>query len=131
MTWCSTPAGSGCCVTNTGPSHAAMAEVGAMRFDEVCVAQPAANNDRAARTASLRVMGFSLCGLQVGYTEPQHPAVHLPLPSNSIILPESGTYTGTCTALMNFSVRVPGRTLPAAVAPSFACETITCAGFTS
>ena len=61
----------------------------------------------------------------------QQPAAHLPPSSNSIVLPLSGTCTGTVTALVKASVLVPGRTLPPLVATSFACEAITAAGLTN
>src|SRR6186997_2025021 len=61
----------------------------------------------------------------------EHPAVHLPPASNSIVLPESGICAGALTSLMKVSVLLPGRTLPPTVPTSFACEGITDAGFTS
>jgi hypothetical protein len=61
----------------------------------------------------------------------QQPAVHFPAASNSIVLPESGTWTGTLTALTKAAVLLPGRTLPPTVPTSFACDAITSAGFTS
>ena len=61
----------------------------------------------------------------------QHPAVHFPAASNSIVLPESGICTGTLTAFMKVSVRLPGRSLPPMVPTSLACEAITAAGLTS
>src|SRR5262249_49926935 len=60
----------------------------------------------------------------------QHPAMHFPAASNTIVLPESGMCTGTLTAFMKASVLLPGRTLPPTVPTSFACEAITDAGFT-
>jgi hypothetical protein len=60
----------------------------------------------------------------------QHPAVHLPAASNSMVFPESGRCTGTFTALMKASVLLPGRALPPTVPTSLACETITSAGLT-
>src|SRR6267154_1348930 len=60
----------------------------------------------------------------------QHPATHFPLLSNSIVLPLSGTCTGTLTAFLKVSVLVPGSTFPPLVATSFACDGITEAGWT-
>ena len=50
-----------------------------------------------------------MCKLRFGR---QQPPTHLPLPSNSMVLPLSGTCTGTLTAAMNLAVREFGRTLP-------------------
>src|SRR5258708_29856531 len=61
----------------------------------------------------------------------QHPATQVPPPSNSMVLPLSGTWAGTLTALTKASVLVPGRILPPLVATSFACEGITETGLTT
>ena len=60
----------------------------------------------------------------------QQPATHLPSALNSMVLPESGTCTGTLLALMKVSVREPARTLPPTVPTSLACEAITAFGLT-
>ena len=57
--------------------------------------------------------------------------MHLPPASNSIVLPDSGTTTGTFDALTKASVLLPWRTLPPTVPTSLACEAITEAGFTT
>src|SRR4029450_3194941 len=64
-------------------------------------------------------------------TQDQQPAVPFPPASNSIVLPESGTCTGTLDALVNASVLLPARTLPFSVPASFACDAMTDAGLTS
>src|SRR5439155_10499625 len=61
----------------------------------------------------------------------QQPATQLPLPSNCIVLPLSGTCTGIFAALWNAAVRLLGVSLPLIVAGSFACEAITDFGCTS
>jgi len=59
---------------------------------------------------------------------PQQPAAHFPAPSNSIVLPLSGMWTGTLTAFLKVSVLVPAITLPSLVPTSLACEAMTEAG---
>ena len=48
-----------------------------------------------------------------------------PLPSNSIVLPLTGTCTGIFAAFWNVAVRLVGESLPPTVAGSLACYAMT------
>src|SRR3954464_468668 len=62
----------------------------------------------------------------------EQPATHLPLPSNSIVLPLRAGYTARpFTSAASAPVRDSARILPPAVARSFTCDMITETGCTS
>src|SRR5262250_3614015 len=61
----------------------------------------------------------------IGYSRSQQPDAQRPLPSNSMVLPLSGTYTGTLTAFWKAAVLLVGTTLPSTVAGSLTCVTMT------
>src|SRR5512132_1063643 len=65
------------------------------------------------------------------YSRSQQPDAQRPLPSNSMVLPLSGTCTGTLTAFWKAAVLLVGTTLPSTVAGSLTCVTMTEFGRTS
>jgi hypothetical protein len=61
----------------------------------------------------------------------QHPPTQSPSPSNAMVRPLSGTWTGIFAAFWNLSVLEPAITLPPFVASSLAWEAMTDSGLTS
>src|SRR5262249_28391897 len=67
----------------------------------------------------------------IGYSRSQQPHPQRPLPPHPMVLPLSGTNTGTLTAFWKAAVLLVGTTLPSTVAGSLTWVTMTDFGRTS
>ena len=92
-------------------------------------AQTAARPDSHVCRGDKSLQGLPIRNVTIESRGGWQPVMHLPLPSNSIVLPLSARYTGRpLTRFTKAAVRDSGRALPPTVATSFTCVTMTLAG---